>query len=114
MKTTKLLAIAVAFVIITFSFTGCDDGVVPVSKTAIDTEYIAAYDAMETVYEYEYDYINGQFVLLPFLKNVHYPAVYRVEFEIVYSDGSVYHTWYEVNKAEYDNAVKAIEERGKQ
>lgn len=113
MKTTKLLVIVIAVITIAFTIMGCDDGVVPVSKTAINTEHIEAHDAMETVYEYEYDYINGKFVLLPFLKNVHYPAVYRVEFEIVYSDGSVYHTWYEVGKEEYDNAVKAIEERGK-
>jgi hypothetical protein len=99
---------AVSIILVVATFAGCAE---VVSTKPIDTDYTAAYDAMETVYEYKYDWYHGDFKMLPVYKSVHHAAVYRVQYEDVYSDGKVYHRWQEVDKAEYDRAVKAIAER---
>ena len=107
MKTAKLLITAIACILIVSVFIGCAE---VVSKTAINTEYIAAYDAMETVYEYKYDWYHGDWAYLPVYKNVHHQAEYKVQYLIVYADGTEDRTWYIVSKDEYDSAVQAIKE----
>lgn len=108
MKTTRLLIMTISIILVAATFAGCAE---VVSRTAIDTDYTAAYDAMEMVYDYEYDYMNGKWVYLPFYKNVHHDAEYRVKYKVVYSNGDVYEDWEIVDKAEYERAMKALAER---
>ena len=110
MKIKIISIVLVMCFIIPFAFTGCTE----VSRTPIDTEYIAAYDAMETVYEYKFDAWNGDFVLLPVYKQVHHEDEYKVQYEIVWSDGSVEQRWVTVDKAKYEEAKKALAERSNQ
>lgn len=104
-KTAFLICIALIVLI----FTGCAE---IVSEKPIDTEYIAAYDAMETVYGYKYDWLNGEFRYLPEYKMVHHAAEYKVQYERMWSDGSTDTYWATVSKAEYENALKEIAKGG--
>jgi hypothetical protein len=83
-----------------------------VSEKPIDTEYIAAYDAMETVYGYKYDWFHGDFKYLPEIKQVHHEEEYKVQYERVWSDGSTDIYWLTVSKEEYENALRQIKEGG--
>jgi hypothetical protein len=102
----KILVIATCFIVICTILTSCTK---VVSEIPIDTEYIAAYDAMETVYEYKYDWINGEYKLLPVYKQVHHSEVYRVQYKIVYSDGNETTVWRKVDRPTYEEALKIIE-----
>ena len=84
---------------------GCSE---VVSETPIDTECSTAYDAMEMVYEYKYDWYHGDFVYLPVYKMVHHDAVYRVQYKVTYSDGNTYVRWRTVDEDEYEKAVEQI------
>jgi hypothetical protein len=88
--------------------TGCE----VVSEIPISVEYIPAYDAMETQYEYKYDMWHGDFVMLPVLKMVHHEEQYKVQYEITYSDGYKTTDTRTVDKATYEEAKRAIAERG--
>lgn len=102
---TILLLITFIITFLLFCSVGCSE---VVSKTPIDTEFIAAYDAMETVYEYKYDWYHCDFKLLPVIKQVHHNAVYRVQYQLTYSNGESYAKWEEVDKTTYEKAVKII------
>ena len=80
-----------------------------ISETPIDTEYIAAYDAMETVYEYKFDVLHGDFKLLPVLKRVHHEEEFKVQYKIVYSNGDQNTVWRTVDKQTYEEALGEIE-----
>ena len=106
MRKTVLL-ICTALIILLF--TGCAE---IVSEKPIDAEYIAAYDAMKTVYGYKYDWLNGEFRYLPEIKMVHHEEKFKVQYERLYSDGSTETYWVTVSKAEYEDALKAIGKGG--
>lgn len=106
---TRYIAIAVCAVLLFTLLTGC---VEVVFEKVIDVEYVAAYDAMETVYEYKYDWLHGEFKYLPVYKTVHHDAVYNVQYEIIYSDGTTTTRWKEVTKDEYDKALSSIKKGG--
>lgn len=82
-----------------------------VSEIPIDTEYIEAYSAMESVYEYKYDWYHGDFVYLPILKQVHHPEEYKVQYEVTYSDGGTNTVWRTVDKETYEDALKQLEDK---
>lgn len=102
MRKTALLICTALIVLL---FTGCEI----ISEKPIDAEYIAAYDAMETVYSYKYDWLHGEFRYLPELKMVHHEDEYKVQYERVWSDNSTETYWKTVSKGEYEDALKEIE-----
>ena len=83
----------------------CACGKDMVSKEIVNTEYTPAYDAMETVYEYKWDWWHGDFVYVPNLKQVHHEEVFKVQYKITYSDGSEETCWEEVDKELYEKAL---------
>ena len=105
MRKTALLIYTVLIVLL---FTGCEI----ISEKPIDAEYIAAYDAMETVYTYKYDWLHGEFRYLPELKMVHHDEEYKIQYERVWSDNSTETFWRTVSKSEYEEALKQIEKGG--
>lgn len=109
MRRARILTALFLVMGLTLYFTACTE---KVSETPIDTEYIAAYDAQEVVYEYKFDVTLGDFRLLPFYKQVHYDEVYKVQYRITYSDGTNYTEWRTVDKPEYDAARAVLEEGG--
>lgn len=93
-------------VIICFLLSGCTE---KVSEIPIDTEYVEAYDAFETVYEYKYDWLHGDWRYLPVFKSVHHSEEYKVQYEVTYSDGSTNTYWCTVDKETYEDALKQLE-----
>lgn len=102
----KILVITICVFMLCAILTGCAE---VVSETPIDVEYIAAYDAMETVYEYKYDWINGKYRYFPVYKQVHHSASYKVQYKVVYSDGNEDTYWREVDRQIYEEALKIVE-----
>lgn len=105
----KKIAILLTLALFTVLLIGC---VEPVSQKPINTEYIASYDAMETVYRYKYDWYHSDFKYMPELKMVHHEEEYRVQYERVWTDGTKDTYWLSVSKAEYENALRQIEKGG--
>lgn len=102
----KVLAIAICLAMFCVILTGCAEAV---SETPINTEYIEAYDAMETVYEYKYDWLHGEYKYLPVYKQVHHSEVYKVQYRVIYSDGSDTTIWKEVDRQTYEEALEIVE-----
>lgn len=103
----RKISFLICVVLTVLTLTGC---VEVVSEKPIEAEYIAAYDAMETVFEYRYDWINGEFKYLPVFKMVHHDEEYRVKYEQVWSDNTTRTIWKTVTRAEYEEALKELEE----
>lgn len=105
----KKISIIICVILVAMLFAGC---VEIVSEKPIDAEYIAAYDTMETVYGYKYDWWNGELKYLPELKMVHHDEEYKVQYERVWSDGTLDTYWLTVNKTEYENTLQKIDKGG--
>ena len=75
-----------------------------VSREAIDRRYTAAYDSIETDYQYKYNLFEGAFVLVPEVKTVHHEEVYEVLYRTTYDDGSTRDRWETVGKEEWEAA----------
>lgn len=77
-----------------------------VSREAIDRRYTAAYDSIETDYQYKYNLFEGAFALVPEVKTVHHKEVYEVLYRTTYDDGSTRDRWETVGKEEWEAAGK--------
>ena len=77
-----------------------------VSREAIDRRYTAAYDSIETDYQYKYNLFEGAFALVPEVKTVHHEEVYEVLYRTTYDDGSTRDRWETVGKEEWEAAGK--------
>ena len=77
-----------------------------VSREAIDRRYTAAYDSIETDYQYKYNLFEGAFALVPEVKTVHHEEVYEVLYRTTYDDGSTRDRWETVGKEEWEEAGK--------
>lgn len=77
-----------------------------VSREAVDRRYSAAYDSIETDYQYKYNLFEGEFVLVPEVKTVHHEEVYEVLYRVTYDDGSTRDRWETVGKEEWEAAGK--------
>lgn len=105
----KKILLVVMILAVIVALCGCTKEVV--SETAINCEYIAAYDTVEATYSYKYDWFNGELKYLPDgYKTVHHEEEYRVQYERVWSDGSRSTYWETVTKEEYDAVLKILEE----
>lgn len=82
---------------------GCH-GLEEVSREAVDRRYTAAYDSIETDYQYKYNFLEGAFVLVPDIKTVHHEEKYEVLYRVTYDNGSTYDRWETVGKEEWEEA----------
>ena len=71
---------------------------------AIDRRYTAAYDSIETDYQYKYNLFEGAFALVPEVKTVHHEEVYEVLYRTTYDDGSTRDRWETVGEEEWEAA----------
>lgn len=85
---------------------GCAAKRSEVSREAIDRRYTAAYDSIETDYQYKYNLFEGAFALVPEVKTVHHEEVYEVLYRTTYDDGSTRDRWETVGKEEWEAAGK--------
>ena len=77
-----------------------------VGREAIDRRYTAAYDSIETDYQYKYNLFEGAFALVPEDKTVHHEEVYEVLYRTTYDDGSTRDRWETVGKKEWEATGK--------
>lgn len=82
-----------------------------VNREAIDRRYTAAYDGIETDYQYKYNLFEGTFVLVPEVKTVHHEEKYGVLYRTTYDNGSTRDRWETVGKEEWEAVgyIKSLE-----
>lgn len=99
----KIIAILLVVVFIAFPLYGCE---LPTEtdREAIEVKYTAAYDNVETDYDYQYNWYTSEFVLLPNTRTVHHEEEYEVKYKITYDDESVKYEWKTVDKETYEKA----------
>ena len=95
----KIITIILMMAILLFSLGACA-GKTEVSREVLDWSYTAPYDGVETNYQYRYNFLNGEFVLVPAVETVQHDAVYKILYRITYSDGSTVDVWEEVTAIE--------------
>ena len=98
-----MLAMVLLLVIVSCGYTASRE---MVSREAIDRRYTAAYDSIETDYQYKYNLFEGAFALVPEVKTVHHEEVYEVLYRVTYDNGSTYDWWETVGEAEWEAAGK--------
>lgn len=96
-----MLAVVLLLVIVSCGYTASRE---MVSREAIDRRYTAAYDSIETDYQYKYNLFEGAFALVPEVKTVHHEEVYEVLYRTTYDDGSTRDRWETVGKEEWEAA----------
>ncbi len=109
MKTAgRIILLAVLLLAVLAIISGCYEASKrsEVSREAIDRRYTAAYDSIETEYQYKYNLFEGAFALVPEVKTVHHEEVYEVLYRTTYDDGSTRDRWETVGKEEWEAAGK--------
>lgn len=100
----KIIAILISMLFIIFMLCACDPPRQIVKKTPIETSFQEAYDSVETDYNYKYNWLEDEFVLVPDTHTVHHSAQYKVKYYIKYDDGTHETVWEPVNYNEYSKA----------
>lgn len=120
-KMSKILAAVAVFitVIIAFSMfmTGCqivtENEETSITLEVIDKEPVAAkyepphYDTA-TTYEYQWDWWNGEYKLLPVVNSEYVEEKFNVQYEIIYSDGSKDYVWESVPEVLYYEILSSM------
>lgn len=99
----KLIAIILLSVMAITLCAACGEPVTEVSREPVDVRYTEAYDAMETDYEYVFDWWKGDFVLVPVMHTVRHEAKWEIQYRIVRSDGSEKTEWVACTEEEYNS-----------
>lgn len=104
MKFAKHFVAFLLIILITLSLTGCSDPAI-VSKTPTDVRFTPQHQETITEYKYQYDWLNGEFILVPFVHTELIPGKYEVFYHIEYENGTTKDAWDIVTKDEYDKAL---------
>jgi len=104
----KKLIVILTITILLICLFSCTEPPTAISEKPIHTDFVAAHSSVTTEYEYQWDWWNGKYRLLPVYKEVHYPDTYKVQYEITYSDGSTKTEWREVDKPTYEAVLKEL------
>lgn len=104
----KILSILICAVFMVYVLCACGEKPTVENRQAVDVKYTAACDKIETEIVYRYDWYNGDFILLPDTRTVHYDEKYEVRYNITYSDGTTESEWREVDKNTYENIKEEI------
>lgn len=89
--------------IVMLVFSSCGTYKGEVRREIVEYRYISEYDGIETDYVYKYNWLKGEFVLVPCIKNIHKDAVYEVLYRITYPDGNVVERWETISVDEFDS-----------
>lgn len=99
----KIFALILCSVFMLYVLCSCSEETFDIQKkVAVDTRYTPAYDNVQTDTRYEYNWMTGEFVLLPDTHSVHHNEKYEVRYNITYSNGSIESEWREVDKETYE------------
>ncbi len=106
LKTIMLLFILIASVSL---FAACADGKEIKSKSPLATRYTPERQEVVTDYHYKYNFLVGEFQLIPEVRTANIPEKYEVYYHIVYTDGSFEYRWEAVDKGEYEQVKAELE-----
>lgn len=101
----KIIFVALCLVMVTM-LCGCAEAI---SEEPINVDFIEAYSAVETKYEYKYDWYHGDYRMVPVIKTVYHPDEYRVQYRVTYDNGSTATVWRTVDRQIYEDALKILE-----
>lgn len=111
MQTLKRITLLLILVACTLLFAACGDKEIA-DKTPTDLRYTPAHQEMVTDYEYKYNFLQGDWVLVPNVHTETVPDKYEVYYRITYVDGGTTEHWETVDKSEYDAAAAFLSEGG--
>ena len=100
----KRIVALIILVSLSFAISACS-GRAELSREIIESRYISDYDGVETEYIYKFNWLKGEFVLVPSIKTVHRDATYEILYRITYHDGSVVERWESVSEDEYNSFI---------
>lgn len=98
----KLIAIILLSIMVATICAACAEPITEVSREPINARHTEAYEGIETEYEYQYDWWKGDFVLMPVMKTVRYPAKWEIQYRITYDNGETETEWCECTEEEYN------------
>lgn len=120
-KSTRIVA-AIAVIIVVIVCVGvCLQGCAPLTSheetkitlEVIDKEPVAVkyepphYDTA-TTYEYQWDWWNSEYKLLPVVKNEYVEEKFNVQYAVTYSDGSIEYIWESVPQPIYNEILESL------
>ena len=100
----KLIALIAAVLILLALLCGCHGK--EMRSEPIDCRYTAAYNDVETTYDYKYDIVAGDFRLMPDTHTVHHDEQYEILYRITYEDGTTGESWLTVSRQTYQSFEK--------
>lgn len=120
-KISKILAAVAVFITITLTLGICLIGCQVVTEEStseivlevVNKEPVAAkyepphYDTA-TTYEYQWDWWNGEYKLLPVIKNEYVEEKFFIQYAITYTDGSTEYVWNDVPQAIYYEIMREL------
>ena len=120
-KVSRVLAAVAVFIVAIIAFsmliTGCqitaENEETSITLEVVDKEPVAAkyepphYNAV-TEYEYQWDWWNGDYKLLPVIKNEYVEEKFFVQYAITYTDGSTEYVWNDVPRAIYYEIMREL------
>ena len=120
-KMSKILAAVAVFVTITLTLgiclTGCQVSTEEntseivlevVSKEPVAAKYEPPHYDTATTYEYQWDWWNGEYKLLPVVNSEYVEEKFNVQYEIIYSDGSKDYVWESVPEVLYYEILSSM------
>ena len=100
----KRIVALIILVSLSFAISACS-GRAELSREIIESRYISDYDGVETEYIYKFNWLKGEFVLVPSIKTVHRDATYEILYRITYRDGNVVEKWETVSEDTFDSLI---------
>lgn len=104
MKKLLVFIVLIAFIILPFAAACSGEAPTEVSREPIDARYTEAYEGIETHLEYTYNWLKGEFVLVPLTQTVRHEAKWEIQYRITYDNGKEKTEWCYCTEAEYNNA----------
>lgn len=95
------IIIIIVFGIIIFSIVKCSPKVI--KEEPINVRYFPAREEIQTEHEYKYNFLEGEWQLVPNTRTVTVPEKYEVEYLLTYDNGTTTKKWREVSKEVYED-----------
>lgn len=103
----KFIAVILLSIMVVTLCAGCEPPT-EVSREPVDVRYTAAYEGIETEYQYVFDWLKGDFVYVPVVKTVRHEAKWEIQYLITYDNGEEKTEWCICTEAEYNQVMDRI------
>lgn len=120
-KSTRVVAAIAAIIIVIVCVGVCLQGCAPladyeetkitleiIDKEPVAVRYEPPHYNTSTEYEYKWDWWNGEYKLLPVVKNEYVEEKFFVQYAITYTDGSTECVWNDIPQAVYYEILESL------